>query len=156
MKKILLSLASLGTVVAPIAVAVSCGSNKVAKTTPQAKTNVDSQSTGTSQHTDGTGNHDFTIPPTATTIEEGAFKGAILPPEFKIPSTVTTIGAEAFEGATLPKGFIIPPSVTLIEGYAFYHANLPQGFRVPSTVTTTGHEAFSEEILQAWRTGQNT
>ena len=66
MKKILLSLASLGMVVAPIVAVVSCGSNEDAKTTPQTKTNVDSQSTETPRHPDGTGNHEFTIPSSVT------------------------------------------------------------------------------------------
>ena len=165
MRKILLSLASFGAIVVPIAVAVSCGSNKDAKTTPQTKTDVDSQSTEVPQHPDGIGNHEithtpypsrFTIPPSVTSIENGAFQGETLPQGFKIPPSVTSIGDNAFYDATLPLGFTIPSSVTSIGNNAFYGAHLPPGFIIPSTVKTIGEGAFPHEILQAWRSRQNT
>ncbi|MFZ4112981.1 MAG: leucine-rich repeat domain-containing protein [Ilumatobacteraceae bacterium] len=65
----------------------------------------------------------ITIPSTATSIRENAFKWAFSLTSITIPSSVTSIGLSAFASATSLTNITIPSSVTSIGAGAFYGAS---------------------------------
>ncbi len=116
---------------------------------------------------------DLSLPPTITSIGEGAFQGAtlplnsgfhlynvtsigsgafmntVLPVNFTIPPTVIFIGDNAFKETTLPSGFTLEAATYLkdLSYGVFAGARLPIGFTVPASVTTFGSDVFAGAIL---------
>jgi len=87
----------------------------------------------------------YLIPPSVTSIEDGAFSGCDHLTSVIIPSSVTFIGEHAFTVCSLIS-VTIPSSVTSIGNSAFSFCRSLSSVTIPSSVTVIGEGTFIECI----------
>jgi len=82
------------------------------------------------------------IPPSVTTIGQGAFAGCRSLKYITIPPSVTTIGIGAFELCASLTSVVLPSSITTLQQSVFYNCNSLTSVVLPSTITTLNSHMF--------------
>jgi len=85
-----------------------------------------------------------TIPPSVTTIEDGAFNKCKALKAVTIPASVMTIGEFAFRNCEALKDVTIPSTVTTIEYGAFFNCEALRAVTIPSTASIDPRGAFHD------------
>lgn len=149
---VVITVALLGGVLAPVATATSASAAAVPANGSYVCTTGllrgESETSSTYQITDGvvtdggscTGS--VLIPAGVTSIGNYAFNNATSLTSISFPASVTSIGSQTFQGATSLTSITIPESVTSIGDYAFYNATALISITFGSGVTTIGEGMF--------------
>lgn len=84
----------------------------------------------------------YVVPPTVTSIGDGAFAGCSSLTSIVLPSSVTSIGESAFFGCSGLTSIEIPFGVKSIGNYAFYGCKGLTSVTISESVKSIGYSAF--------------